>query len=365
MSSINIVEPTIDFNYDDINILSPIQTQGNNLISKIVINNRPLYVYAPKSTLKNNKKYCDLLYNYDDIIFIQWLENIETRLKKLLLDKSKKEKWFNTVIDEEDVEDYFHSSIKIFKNGKYLVRINNIKPDKKIFNADDFIKPLSEITDNDYLTSILEIKGIKLSRESFQLTIEFMQGKIDENSLFSESHFKKKNNKKTELIEKIEEVHDELEAEPIKEQQVDKEEPKQLLLEYEDNKEKLEEVIEPEDSGLVMEEEVEPEPQNKEDLEMDVVEPEPQNKEDLDDDVFKDIEINELEAFELDNGIDNNLYLYEEKKKEMLKAKEEAIEAFMKSKNLKENVVKLYEELNELKNKYKIDDELFIEDELN
>jgi hypothetical protein len=250
-----------------------------------------------------------------------------------------------------------------------LVRINNIKPDKKIFNADDFIKPLSEITDNDYLTSILEIKGIKLSRESFQLTIEFMQGKIDENSLFSESHFKKRSNKKTELIEKIEEVHEEPEVEPeaepeakplpepVKEQQVDKEEPKQLLLEYEDNKE---EVIEPDNSGLVMEE-VEPEQNAKEDSGLILEEPE----QDLDDDVFKDVEINELEAFELDNGTDNNLYLYEEKKKEMLKAKEEAIEAFMKSKNLKENVVKLYEELNELKNKYKIDDELFIEDELN
>jgi hypothetical protein len=388
MSRINIIEPTLDYDSSNLNISSPIQTPGNNLISKIVLDNQPLYVYAPKSSIKINKKYCDLFYSHDDIIFIQWLENIESSIKKLLLVRSRREKWFHNLLDEEDIDDYFQSVVKIYKTGKYSVRINNIKADKKIFNTDDVIISLSEVKENTLLNSILEIKGIKLSKESFQLEIEFMQGQIEEDNLFVESYFKKKRDvfskriikkeKEEEPVEKFEEV---IEPPPPAEH---------LLLEFkeelsenkeeevkenegivEENKEENEEIVEEEKDNIE---------ENKENIEEIKEENEEENKEIVEEvkenveergvkfeegsfGVLGDVVFDDLES--VDFNKDDYEDVYKEAKEEAIRAKEEAIQAYLKSKETKERAMDLFVRLNELKNKYGIEDEISEEIELN
>ena len=378
MTSLNIIEPTIDFDFSNLNITYPVHTQGNNLITKIVLNNKPLYVYAPKSLLKINKKYCDLIYNHDDIVFIQWIESLEHRIKILLLERANKEKWFRDLLDEDDIEQYFYSIVKPQKLGRYFIRINNIKPDKKIFNS-DFIIPLSDIDENTFVSSILSIQSLKLSKESFQLNIEFMQGNIDYSfDFFNKSCFKKKNN-----VDKFEEVCENKKVEFTSNNNG------QLLLDYQNNTNTKENEInikenntnekeneteytnirennetnENENETNIKENEIENEKENENDEkenENDEIENETNEKEnDEYSDILGNIDFDdEFETFDFyENNNEKYLELYKEKKENMNKIINDANDLYNKYQELKEKETIILSELNELKEKYKISEE--------
>uniref|UniRef100_A0A6C0H5D7 Uncharacterized protein n=1 Tax=viral metagenome TaxID=1070528 RepID=A0A6C0H5D7_9ZZZZ len=403
MTSLNIIEPTIDFDFSNLNITYPVHTQGNNLITKIVLNNKPLYVYAPKSLLKINKKYCDLIYNHDDIVFIQWIESLEHRIKILLLERANKEKWFRDLLDEDDIEQYFYSIVKPQKLGRYFIRINNIKPDKKIFNS-DFIIPLSDIDENTFVSSILSIQSLKLSKESFQLNIEFMQGNIDYSfDFFNKSCFKKKNN-----VDKFEEVCENKKVEftsnnngqllldyqnntntkeneiNIKENNTNEKENETEYTNIRENNETNEkeneteytnirennETNENENETNIKENEIENEKENENDEkenendekenENDEIENETNEKEnDEYSDILGNIDFDdEFETFDFyENNNEKYLELYKEKKENMNKIINDANDLYNKYQELKEKETIILSELNELKEKYKISEE--------
>jgi len=178
----HIIEPTIDYDFSKL-YLGPPSTVGGAYFTRIMYNNnKPLYIQTPKSLtkqgfVKSGKKiYADLMFDNNDTVFINWMENLESKCQELIF--SKGQSWFETKLEKEDIESAFTSPLKIFKSGKfYLLRVN-IKPNIKIYNENDIIVSSDEISSEKTIISILEIQGIKFTSRNFQIEIELKQSMV-------------------------------------------------------------------------------------------------------------------------------------------------------------------------------------------
>jgi hypothetical protein len=179
-----ILEPNNAFNFEKLKLTTPIIVLGGNHFIKYVINNMPLYIQPPKCKIKQGilkagkKMYCDLMFTIENEPFIQWLENLEIFSKKYIFEN--REKWFETSLDEHDIENSFTSPLKLYKSGKYyIVRVNIPtilgKSNLKIYNEHENILTIEDVKDDSTICCILELQGIKCSPRSFQIEIELKQ----------------------------------------------------------------------------------------------------------------------------------------------------------------------------------------------
>jgi len=179
----NIIEPTMDYDLSKMYLGPPSVLAGGAYFTKLMHNtNKPLFVQTPKSLtkqgfVKSGKKiYADLMFDSNDTVFINWIENLESRCQELLY--SKRESWFETKLEKDDIESAFTSPIKIFKSGKnYLLRVN-VKPNIKIYDENNHVVSIETITNESHLISIIEIQGIKFTSRIFQIEIELKQSMI-------------------------------------------------------------------------------------------------------------------------------------------------------------------------------------------
>lgn len=184
----NIYEATREFQFNQLALTSPISVSGGAHFSKILMNKLPLYIQTPKCKTKQGivksgkKMYADLVFTHDDEEFIQWLETLETTVRKMIFDN--RTKWFDVELSEEDIENYFAPTIKIFKSGKmYLVRVNaNSKTsgaitmsNMKIYDENEQPVEMDAIDDKTTMITIVEVQGVKCSSKSFQIEIEIKQ----------------------------------------------------------------------------------------------------------------------------------------------------------------------------------------------
>jgi hypothetical protein len=197
----NIIEPTINYDFSNIYLGPPSNLSGGAYFTRIMYDtNKQLFIQTPKSLtkqgfIKSGKKiYVDLMFDNNDTIFINWIENLETRCQELMFEKS--EQWFETKIEKDDIESAFTSPFKIYKSGKfYLLRVN-VKPNIKIYNEIDTIVNMDDITPDKNIISILEIQGIKFTSRNFQIEIELKQSMIVSPDPFLDECFIKKPIKK-------------------------------------------------------------------------------------------------------------------------------------------------------------------------
>jgi hypothetical protein len=197
----DIIEPTMEYNFSDIYLGPPSTVPGGSYFTRIMYkNNKPLYVQTPKcftkqGFVKNGKKiYADLMFDNNDTVFINWIENLETKCQDLIFVKG--ESWFQTKLEKNDIETAFTSPFKIYKSGKfYLLRVN-VKPNIKMYGETDNVMSLDDILNDKPLISIIEIQGIKFTSRSFQLEIELKQSMVVSPDPFLDSCFIKKPNKK-------------------------------------------------------------------------------------------------------------------------------------------------------------------------
>jgi hypothetical protein len=179
-----IYETDETFNFEKLVLLKPTQVAGGNYFIKFRINNNPLYVQPPKcktkdSIVKAGKKiYCDLMFTNENEKFIQWMENLEIYCQKCIYEN--REQWFETELDNHDIENSFVSPFKLYKSGKYyLVRttIPNVlgKSSLKIYDEYENEVEFENLKENNDIMTILEIQGIKCSARSFQIEIEVKQ----------------------------------------------------------------------------------------------------------------------------------------------------------------------------------------------
>jgi hypothetical protein len=207
----DIIEPTINHDFSNLYLGPPSTVAGGAYFTRIMYNNnKQLYVQTPKSLtkqgfVKSGKKiYLDLMFDNNDTVFINWIENLETKCQELIF--SKGDNWFQTKLDKDDIESAFTSPFKIYKSGKfYLLRVN-VKPNIKIFNDDKNIINLDDFTPDKTIISIIEIQGIKFSSRNFQIEIELKQSMIVSPDPFLDDCFIKKPVKKQSHLVDIEEL---------------------------------------------------------------------------------------------------------------------------------------------------------------
>ena len=217
----DIIEPTIDYDFSNLYLGPPSTVAGGSYFTRIMYNNnKQLYIQTPKSLtkqgfVKSGKKiYVDLMFDNNDTVFINWIENLEAKCQELIF--SKGDNWFQTKLDKDDIETAFTSPFKIYKSGKfYLLRVN-VKSNVKIFNDDANIINLEDLTSDKTLISIIEIQGIKFSSRNFQIEIELKQSMVVSPDPFLDACFIKKPNKKqSSIIEDLEDLEDLEEVEEV------------------------------------------------------------------------------------------------------------------------------------------------------
>ena len=177
----NIIEPDIDYDFSKLYLGPPSTITGGAYFTRILSHNRPIFIQTPKSLtkqgfIKSGKKvYTDLMFDNNDTVFIQWMENLETKCQELIF--SKGQSWFETKLEKDDIESAFTSPFKIFKSGKYYLLRVNVKQNIKIYNEKDEIITTDDINDKPII-SILEIQGIKFTSRNFQIEIELKQAMV-------------------------------------------------------------------------------------------------------------------------------------------------------------------------------------------
>lgn len=184
-SRAEIYQPTTDFNFEKIRLLSPNSGNGSgNYLIKFRLNDCPIYIQTPKCFTKNGifksgkKMYCDLLFSNENNEFVNWMEYLEIFCKKRLFEK--REDWFESDLDENDIDMFFTSPFKYIKSGQnYIVRayIPSIlgSCNLKIYNEKEEEQPVDSLTEETQIVCILEIQGIKCSPKIFQIEIEIKQ----------------------------------------------------------------------------------------------------------------------------------------------------------------------------------------------
>ena len=198
----NIIEPTMDYDFSKLYLGPPTSLAGGAYFTRIMYNtNKLLYIQTPKCLtkqgfIKSGKKiYTDLMFDNNDTVFINWIENLETKCQELIFTKGQT--WFETKLEKEDIETAFTSPFKIFKSGKYYLLRVNVKQNIKIYDETDQIIQIDDINATKNIISILEIQGIKFTNRNFQIEIELKQTMVVSPDPFLDECFIKKPNKKS------------------------------------------------------------------------------------------------------------------------------------------------------------------------
>jgi hypothetical protein len=179
-----IYETNDKFNFDELRITKPLSLSSGIFLSKYSINEKPLYIQPPKCSVKQmitktgKRMYCDLVFHQENEQFIRWMELLENSSQKMIY--TNREKWFQTELEMDDIENSFTSPMKIYKSGKsYIVRTNIPnrlgKPQLKIYDEDEHDMSYDDIKEGAQVMVILELQGIRCSSRSFQIDIELKQ----------------------------------------------------------------------------------------------------------------------------------------------------------------------------------------------
>ena len=201
----DIIEPTIDYDFSKLYLGPPTTLAGGAYFTRLMYNtNKQLFIQTPKCLtkqgfIKSGKKvYTDLMFDNNDTVFINWIENLETKCQELIF--SKGQNWFETKLEKDDIESAFTSPFKIFKSGKYYLLRVNVKQNIKIYDEKDQINS-EDISSDKTIISILEIQGIKFTSRNFQIEIELKQSMIVSPDPFLDECFIKKPVRKQSMKE--------------------------------------------------------------------------------------------------------------------------------------------------------------------
>jgi len=202
----DVIEPTIDYDFSNLYLGPPTTLSGGAYFTRIMYNNnKQLYIQTPKSLtkqgfIKSGKKiFTDLMFDNNDTVFINWIENLESKCQDLIF--SKGQNWFENKLEKDDIESAFTSPFKIFKSGKYYLLRVNVKQNIKIYEEKDQIINIDDISNDKTIISILEIQGIKFTSRNFQLEIELKQSMIVSPDPFLDECFIKKPTKQVTIAD--------------------------------------------------------------------------------------------------------------------------------------------------------------------
>ncbi len=186
----NIVDVNENFDFNSIYLENPVPLQGGSFFTKINYSDKklPLYIQLPKCKSKNGiiksttskKCYIDLLFNFNEEGILSWFENLESRCRDLIF--SKKDIWFQSEMELDDIESMFLTPIRSFKSGKFMCLRSNIPYTKNIKKEycmiyDETEKTLesTDVTENKEVIPLVLVDGIRFTSKTFQLEINLPQ----------------------------------------------------------------------------------------------------------------------------------------------------------------------------------------------
>lgn len=176
----NILTEQDEFRKELITLANPGRLQGGSYYSRILYDNKPFYIQTCKCDTKQGiittgkKVYCDLKFNIDgQQSFLDIVENIEERIKELLVEKS--DLWFSDSLDMDDIEYFFNSSLRSYKSIYQLMRtyINSKNDSLRIYDENKTLQKKEDVANN--VVCILSLKGIKFTNQSVHVDIELKQ----------------------------------------------------------------------------------------------------------------------------------------------------------------------------------------------
>jgi len=357
------------FQFQNISLAVPTGIQGGAYFTKILCQEKSLYIETPKCLtkqgfIKNGKKICtDLMFDHNDEEFIHWIEKLESRCHQLIYENG--DSWFQNKLELDDIESAFTSPLKIYKSGKYYLLRVNVKmnystnyPHVKIYNESETPLTIDDVTAETTIISIIEIQGIKFTSKNFQIEIELKQSMVlNSEQIFEQCLIKKKREpavlaitKREELVVPPPPVLEEIREPVLLEEKVkeEKEDVKEEVVAEDVNSEQEEEKEDTEGA----EEEDEEEDEEKDKI---VIQTEAFTEEPL-------VEIDEFPETETEVGLElteydpmesattletmtlkkpNQVYyeIYKEARKKAKDAKKAAILAFLEAKNIKKTYI--------------------------
>jgi hypothetical protein len=180
----SIIEPDNTFDFSKLRLTSPTVVAGGSHFIKFALGDKPLYIQPPNCLVKNGivktgkRLYCDLMFTNVNADFIQWMENLENHCRKTIYENRKK--WFETELEEDDIENSFTPSLKLFKSGKYYIARIHIptvlgKTTLKIYDEQENLIDSDQVKDDANVATILEVQGVKCSPRMFQIEMEMKQ----------------------------------------------------------------------------------------------------------------------------------------------------------------------------------------------
>ena len=177
-----------EFDFSQIHLGNPHALQGGSYFSKILFGptDEPVYIQTPKckcnkGIIKTGKKeYIDLLLTNDNSNFVEWMNNLEECIQNNIY--NKRDTWFADSEDTslDDIQQLFTPPIKVYKGTNFLVRCN-INSNKgtistlNIFDERQSPKQKEDVSEQCHMISIIEIQGLRFSQRSFQIDINVKQ----------------------------------------------------------------------------------------------------------------------------------------------------------------------------------------------
>jgi hypothetical protein len=174
---------TKDFPFPRVSLGKPFNKHGMYLI-KMYVGESPIFIQPPKcvvkqAVMKSGKKiFCDLVFSMENGHFLTWLEKIEEIAKQKIFEN--RAAWFETELDEHDIENSLVSPYKMYKSGKFFIIRANFpttlgKCDLKIYDENENVIPHEDLKEDTEVITIVELKGIKCSARSFQFEFDVRQ----------------------------------------------------------------------------------------------------------------------------------------------------------------------------------------------
>jgi len=193
----DILVPSDSFDFTKLSLANPTTLQGGTFFTKLLNDNSELYIQTPICTTKSGfvktakKINCDMLFEKNNTVFIEWFENLEEYCQKMIYAKSKE--WFQDEIEQDDIESAFTSSIRSYKSGMFNMiktstespRISHGNTRLSIFDQQEKELQMTDVTPNNNMVCILQLHGVKFTPKNFQILIQLKQVMVMSDNMFS------------------------------------------------------------------------------------------------------------------------------------------------------------------------------------
>ena len=196
----------------------PKRIKGGAFYSKLFYKDKPLHLQTTICSNKNGmietnkKKYIDLLFQ-ENKNSILWIDKLETIIKRKI--REKNEDWFSNSMEEEDINEFFNSCFRRYKNDSYLVRtyLKDAPYQVSIFDEKEKEISIEDIKKRNMI-AIIHFHGIKFTNTTLLLQIYIKQillldteeehkCMINKKVIFSDENTEKENKLNTQDENKI------------------------------------------------------------------------------------------------------------------------------------------------------------------